>query len=63
MKICQIYTIINRIDKGAIMADVKMVDFLLQYFMQLRFNEMPVEVRANFDDYAKNDDFRGNMKI
>ena len=44
------------------MADVKMVDFLLQYFMQLRFNEMPVEVRAKFDDYAKNDDFRGNMK-
>lgn len=62
MKICQIYTIINRIDKGANMADVKMVDFLLQYFMQLRFNEMPVEVRAKFDDYAKNDDFRGHMK-
>ena len=44
------------------MADVKMADFLLQYFMQLRFNEMPVEVRAKFDDYAKNDDFRGHMK-
>lgn len=44
------------------MADVKMTDFLLQYFMQLRFNEMPAEVRAQFDAYAKNDDFRGHMK-
>lgn len=62
MKFCQIYTIISEIDKGAIMADVSMENFLLQYFMQLRFNEMPVEVRAKFDDYAKNDDFRGHMK-
>lgn len=44
------------------MADVKMTDFLLQYFMQLRFNDMPPEYRAKFDDYAKSDDFRGNMK-
>lgn len=44
------------------MAQVKMEDFLLQYFMQLRFNNMPAEVRAQFDAYAKNDDFRGNMK-
>lgn len=41
---------------------VKMEDFLLQYFMQLRFNEMPPEIFAQFKDYAKNDDFRGNMK-
>ncbi len=44
------------------MADVKMSEFLLQYFMQLRFNNMPAEYRAQFDDYAKSDDFRGNMK-
>ncbi len=44
------------------MADIKMKDFLLQYFMQLRFNQMPAEVRAQYDAYAKNDDFRGNMK-
>ena len=44
------------------MADVSMSDFLLQYYMQLRFNEMPPEVRAQYDTYAKSDDFRGNMK-
>lgn len=44
------------------MPDVKMTDFLLQYFMQLRFNDMPPEVRAQFNEYAKSDDFRGNMK-
>lgn len=44
------------------MADVKMADFLLQYFMQMRFNEMPPEVRAQYDAYAKSDDFRGHMK-
>ena len=44
------------------MANVKMEEFLLQYFMQLRFNSMPAEVRAQFDSYAKADDFRGNMK-
>ena len=41
---------------------VKMSDFLLQYYMQLRFNHMPAEVRAKFNEYAKNDDFRGHMK-
>lgn len=41
---------------------VKMDDFLLQYFMQLRFNNMPAEVMAQFKDYAKRDDFSGNMK-
>lgn len=41
---------------------VKMNDFLLQYYMQLRFNHMPAEVRAKFNEYAKNDDFRGHMK-
>lgn len=41
---------------------IKMEDFLLQYFMQLRFNNMPAEVMAKFKDYAKNDDFSGNMK-
>ncbi len=45
------------------MADVKMNDFLLQYFKQLRFNEMPVEVFATFQGYIKSgDDFNGNMK-
>lgn len=44
------------------MADVKFDDFLLQYFMQMRFNEMPPEVRAKFDDYSRSDDFRGHMK-
>ena len=44
------------------MADVKMGDFLLQYYMQRRFNTMPAVVRAQFDVYAKSDDFRGNMK-
>lgn len=45
------------------MADnIKMEDFLLQYFMQLRFNNMPAEVMAKFRDYAAADDFRGNMK-
>lgn len=45
------------------MADVKMNDFLLQYFMQRYFNEMPAEVFSTFQDYIKaDDDFRGNMK-
>ena len=44
------------------MADVEMGDFLLQYYMQRRFNTMPATVRAQFDVYAKSDDFRGNMK-
>ena len=45
------------------MADnIKMEEFLLQYFMQLRFNNMPAEVMAKFKDYAAADDFRGNMK-
>ena len=41
---------------------VKMDDFVLQYYMQYRFNHMPPEVRAQFDAYVKSDDFRGNMK-
>lgn len=44
------------------MADVSMKDFLLQYYMQLRFNDMPAEVRAKFDEFVSADDFRGNMK-
>lgn len=40
----------------------KMNDFLLQYYMQYRFNHMPPEVRAQFDVFVKSDDFRGNMK-
>lgn len=44
------------------MADVSMGDFLLQYYMQLRFNLMPAEVRAQYNVYAKSNDFRGNMK-
>ena len=46
------------------MANVKMGDFLLQYYMQRRFNTMPATVRAQFDEYTKSDDFRSksNMK-
>lgn len=44
------------------MADVSMENFLTQYYMQLHFNNMPAEVFAQFQDYAKKDDFRGNMK-
>ena len=44
------------------MADVSMEIFLMQYYMQLHFNNMPAEVFAQFQDYAKKDDFRGNMK-
>ena len=43
------------------MADVKFDDFLLQYFMQWRFNNMPPEVRAQFDVYVRNNDFNGHM--
>jgi hypothetical protein len=43
------------------MADVKFNDFLLQYFMQWRFNKMPPEVRAQFDVYVRNNDFNGHM--
>ena len=50
------------IHKGAKMADVSMNDFLLQYYMQMHFNKMPPEVRAQFESYLKADDFRGNMK-
>lgn len=56
-------TIIIGINKGCItMADIKSDDFLLQYFMQMRFNAMPPEIRARYDAYSKNDDFRGHMK-
>lgn len=41
---------------------VKMNEFLLQYYKQLRFNSMPPAVRAQFDVYLKADDFRGHMK-
>ncbi len=43
-----------------------MKDFLLQYYMQRRFNNMPPEVFAKYEDYLKGNDgkgdFRGNMK-
>lgn len=39
-----------------------MKDFLLQYYMQRRFNRMPPEVRAQYDTYLAREDFRGNMK-
>lgn len=38
-----------------------MNDFLLIYYKQLNFNSMPAEIRAQYDAYSKNDDFRGNM--
>lgn len=37
-------------------------DYLLLYFRQRHFNSMPDAERAQFDAYAKNDDFRGDMK-
>jgi len=37
-------------------------DFLSLYFRQRHFNEMPPEIRTRFDEYAQNDDFRGDMK-
>ncbi len=40
-----------------------MNDFLLQYYMQYRFNHMPPAVRAQYDVYVKSNDFRGNMGI
>jgi len=43
-----------------------MNEFLLQYYMQKRFNNMPPEVYAKFEDYLKGNngkgDFRGHMK-
>ncbi len=52
--------------RGQIMADVSMKDFLLQYYMQHRFNNMPPEVFAKYQDYLNgndgNGDFAGNMK-
>lgn len=35
---------------------------LFAYFAQRHFDLMTPEVRARFDDYAKNEDFLGNMK-
>lgn len=40
---------------------MKLNDFLLAYYKQLHFNSMPPEIRAQYDAYAKSDDFRGNM--
>lgn len=37
-------------------------DFLVLYFRQKHFNDMPEAIRAQFDAYAKKDDFRGDMK-
>ena len=46
------------------MAGVKFDDFLLQYYLQTRFNDMPPEKRKTFMTYLENgDDFRGNMKM
>lgn len=43
---------------------VKMDKFLLQYFMQLHFNEMPPEKRATFIKYIKaGDDFTANSDM
>ncbi|MBQ6027129.1 MAG: hypothetical protein IJL21_01060 [Alphaproteobacteria bacterium] len=35
---------------------------LFDYFAQRHFDLMPPEVRARFDEYAKNGDFQGHMK-
>ncbi|MBR4625119.1 MAG: hypothetical protein IKO56_06255, partial [Alphaproteobacteria bacterium] len=42
------------------MADIK--EFLLNYYKQRHFNNMPPEVRAQFDVYRERRDFVGNMK-
>lgn len=44
----------------AVIKDVK--SFLFDFYRQRHFDLMPDAVRARFDDYAKNDDFNGNMK-
>ena len=49
-------------DKYGVRFMANMNEFLLQYYMQRRFNTMPPEVRAQFDVYLASDDFRGNMK-
>ncbi|MBD5389233.1 hypothetical protein HDR63_03180 [bacterium] len=41
---------------------VKLSDFLYQYFRQLHFNNMPMEIRAQFDAFVKAEDFGGHMK-
>ncbi|MBR1380172.1 MAG: hypothetical protein IJ560_01100 [Alphaproteobacteria bacterium] len=45
---------------------MNMKEFLELYFKQLRFNDVPAEVRAQYDAYVKANgnkgDFRGNMK-
>ena len=41
---------------------MSMKDFLFAYYKQLHFDDMSPEVRARFDDYAKNEDFAGDMK-
>ena len=49
-------------DKYGVRFMANMNEFLLQYYMQRRFNTMPPEVRAQFNVYLASDDFRGNMK-
>lgn len=44
------------------MALMSLNDFLVSYYKQYHFDQMPAEVRARFDDYAKRGDFKGDMK-
>lgn len=37
-------------------------DFIYEFTRQYHFDKMPAEVRARYEDYAKTDDFDGNMK-
>lgn len=37
-------------------------EYLLLYFRKRHFDKMPDAIRAQFNAYAKNDDFRGDMK-
>ena len=41
---------------------MNMKEFLATYFQQLRFKDMPIEVRARFDDFVKKDDLTKNMQ-
>ena len=66
MNFCQIYTIISGVRIKVVFMAVKMDKFLLQYFMQLHFNEMPPEKRETFIKYIEGgDDFTkdSDMKI
>ncbi len=42
---------------------MKMNDFIKKYYMQLHFNSMPTEVRAQFDDWVRSDSLTDEMRL